>query len=433
MASDAEVAVFIDTNLGTHLAMAVSPDITVADFQVYQLQKTIIFITLQALLIIFILPKFLQEKSSLSLHCIENYHFPRFCLEILFPGSCFSHSYTLWSWESNATQILVIWDHKASKQLYYLQILMNKLRLLLSIQRFVIMIASSNCSTSSFLHVPALLYLLKPLISAKILSVGELERIHYSCFRELGEIKVNALMVKRTSHFYHLTSSMPIKYAFCHQERGWFLHIQARTLKASDWSCLSNFAATEVEDLKCDGNQRTNPLVQNIGQEAMISSDATEWNSCLINKNPCNISSTAISAAGTINRYLLNHSGVSKLTSSPSTGKASQGLPEQQLRTKADNYYSSIQIGASPPFMVRTPSKQSSFLSPAGRTTGIPRDKVICSEVGKRIIVASNKIRISDKQRLITPLSKMRDRKLSCYKNLSRAKFLVFEISDSDD
>ncbi|XWS09654.1 hypothetical protein CRYUN_Cryun39dG0007900 [Craigia yunnanensis] len=261
----------------------------------------------------------------------------------------------------------------------------------------------------------------------------KLERTHYSCFPKLGEIEVYALMVKRKSCFCHLPSSMPIKYAFQHQEGTWFLHIEAMTLKGSDGACLSNFAATEVGDHKCDGNHITNSLLQNIGQEAMISSDAAEWNSSSITKNPTNISSKPISAAGIIHGYLLNCSGVSKHASSPSTDRAIQGMPEEQLRTKSDNYCSSVQIGVSPPFMVRTPPKQSLILSPANQTTGIPKDKFVSSEVGKRIVIASNNIRISDNQRPVTPLSKFRDRKLLCYKNLSRAKFLVFEISDSDD
>ncbi|XVE50855.1 hypothetical protein DITRI_Ditri01bG0197600 [Diplodiscus trichospermus] len=261
----------------------------------------------------------------------------------------------------------------------------------------------------------------------------ELERAHHDCFPKLGEIEVYALMVKRKSCFYHLPLSMPIKYAFQHREGAWFLHIKARTLKGSDGGCLSNFAAMKVGDHQCNVNHITNSLVQNSGPEAMINSDAAEWNLSSMTKNPTNISLKAISTAGIIDGHLLNCSEVSKRASAPGTGRAIQGLQEEQLRTKADNYSSSIQVGVSPPFMVRTPPKQSLFLSPSGRTTGIPRDRFRSNEVGKRIVIASNNIRNSDKQRPITPLSKFRDGKLLSYKNLSRTKLLVFEISDSDD
>ncbi|XP_021288663.1 uncharacterized protein LOC110419862 [Herrania umbratica] len=262
----------------------------------------------------------------------------------------------------------------------------------------------------------------------------KLERMHCSCFPKLGKIEVYALMVKRKSCFYHLPLSMPIKYAFEHQEGTWFLHIEARILKASDGPCLSNFAAPEVGDHKCDGNHLTNSLVQNIGQVAMISGDAAERDLSSMTKYPTNMSLREISAAGIINGCLLNCSGVSKHANSPITGRTIQSLPEDQPRTKADDCCSSIQIGDSRRFMVRTPPKQSLFLLPTAQMTGTPREKFVDSEVGKRIIIASNNIRISaNKQRPTTPLSRFRDGKLLRYKNLSLAKFLVFEISDSDD
>lgn len=62
---------------------------------------------------------------------------------------------------------------------------------------------------------------------------------------------------------------MPIKYAFQHQVGTWFLHIEARTLKDSGSPCLSNFAAIEVGDKKCDGNRLTGSL-QNTREGATI-------------------------------------------------------------------------------------------------------------------------------------------------------------------
>ncbi|MFQ6650399.1 hypothetical protein Gotur_022373 [Gossypium turneri] len=258
----------------------------------------------------------------------------------------------------------------------------------------------------------------------------ELERTHHACFPELGKIEVHALMVRRKSCFYHLPSSMPIKYAFQHQVGTWFLHIEARTLKDSGSPCLSNFAAIKVGDHKCDGNRLTGSLVRDTREGTTICRDAAEWNSGSMTKNQTNISPRAITADGVIDGCLLNCSGVSQHPSSTGSGRAMQGLPEEQLRTKADNGYCSSALS---PFTVRTPPKQSLFLTPVDRTTRIRRDRFGSSGVGKRIILASNNIRISDKKRPITPLSNIRDGKLLCCKNLCRAKFLVFEMSDSDE
>ncbi|GMI85207.1 hypothetical protein like AT1G55865 [Hibiscus trionum] len=251
---------------------------------------------------------------------------------------------------------------------------------------------------------------------------SELERTHQSCFPELGKIEVHASMVRRKSCFYHLPSSMPIKYAFQHQVGSWFLHIEAKTSKHSYGVHFSNFAATEVGDCKCHGNNPTGSLVPNTGEGTAACIDVAEWNLGSMKKNRTKISSSTISSAGVNDGCPLNSNGVSQHASSPGSGRAMQDLPKEP-RTKANNSYcSSVQIEGSPPFMVRTPAKQSLYMSRADRSSG----------VGKRIIIASNNIRVSDKQRPIT-LSNFRDRKLLCYRNFSRAKFLAFEISDSEE
>ncbi|OMP04234.1 E3 ubiquitin-protein ligase UPL1-like protein [Corchorus olitorius] len=224
-----------------------------------------------------------------------------------------------------------------------------------------------------------------------------------------------------------------MKYAFQHQDGSWFLHIEARTLKGSNGPCLSNFAAAEVGDHNCDGNHLINSLVQNIGQEAIISGGKELGVKALSTERDLSSMTKNLSSTGIVTGCLSNCQDRSlKHVSSPSTRGASQGLQEEELRTSVDN--SSIQIEDSPTFMVRTPRKQSLSLSRADRTTGTPSNKFISCEVGKRIIIASNNIRVSaNKQRPATPLSILRDGKLLRYNNISLAKFLVFEISDSED
>ncbi|KAM3250026.1 hypothetical protein P3L10_011796 [Capsicum annuum] len=40
----------------------------------------------------------------------------------------------------------------------------------------------------------------------------EVERAHLNCFPQLGQIKVDALMLERNSCFYHLPETLPLKY-----------------------------------------------------------------------------------------------------------------------------------------------------------------------------------------------------------------------------
>ncbi|XP_073103291.1 uncharacterized protein [Elaeis guineensis] len=56
---------------------------------------------------------------------------------------------------------------------------------------------------------------------------GQLEREHFSCFPCIGVIKVQALMVKRKTHFYHLPDSMAIKKSYQGLAGTWFLHMNA--------------------------------------------------------------------------------------------------------------------------------------------------------------------------------------------------------------
>ncbi|KAJ6813350.1 uncharacterized protein M6B38_143580 [Iris pallida] len=60
---------------------------------------------------------------------------------------------------------------------------------------------------------------------------AKLVQEHMSCFMNLGEIKVQKLMVKRKSNFYLLTDVMPIKSAFQGLSGTWFLQMHASRLE----------------------------------------------------------------------------------------------------------------------------------------------------------------------------------------------------------
>lgn len=53
----------------------------------------------------------------------------------------------------------------------------------------------------------------------------ELERAHLNCFPQLGQIKVDAVMVERNSCFYHLPETLPLKHVFQHVKGFRSLHV----------------------------------------------------------------------------------------------------------------------------------------------------------------------------------------------------------------
>ncbi|KAJ8546550.1 hypothetical protein K7X08_032624 [Anisodus acutangulus] len=54
----------------------------------------------------------------------------------------------------------------------------------------------------------------------------ELERAHLNCFPQLGQIKVDAVMVERNSCFYHLPETLPLKHVFQHLKGFRSLHVE---------------------------------------------------------------------------------------------------------------------------------------------------------------------------------------------------------------
>ncbi|KAL7160650.1 hypothetical protein ABFS83_01G110900 [Erythranthe nasuta] len=70
---------------------------------------------------------------------------------------------------------------------------------------------------------------ISPDITAKEFMV-ELELAHLNCFPEFGSISVTAVMVKQKSRLYHLSESLPLKYAFTSSKSScWFLQSHAHS------------------------------------------------------------------------------------------------------------------------------------------------------------------------------------------------------------
>ncbi|KAL9246545.1 hypothetical protein vseg_020065 [Gypsophila vaccaria] len=66
-----------------------------------------------------------------------------------------------------------------------------------------------------------LVVLVSPLLSFSLLK-DRIVKEHSKCFPDFGEIKINALKVKREQNYYHLSERMPLKIAF-HGLEGWFV------------------------------------------------------------------------------------------------------------------------------------------------------------------------------------------------------------------
>ncbi|KAK6149410.1 hypothetical protein DH2020_016935 [Rehmannia glutinosa] len=88
----------------------------------------------------------------------------------------------------------------------------------------------------------------------------ELERAHLNCFPEFGRIRVKALMVKQKSHCYHLSESLPLKYAFLGSNGTWFLQMEAHPQSIPDHIESLNFNCTEFHNLNSAANVVTGSM-----------------------------------------------------------------------------------------------------------------------------------------------------------------------------
>ncbi|KAL3851128.1 hypothetical protein ACJIZ3_013010 [Penstemon smallii] len=76
----------------------------------------------------------------------------------------------------------------------------------------------------------------------------ELENVHLNCFPEVGNIRVNGLMVKKKSCYYHLSESFPLKYAFQSSNDNWFLQCEVYTQSIDGTEVLNCNSAYDVSD-----------------------------------------------------------------------------------------------------------------------------------------------------------------------------------------
>ncbi|XP_061368665.1 uncharacterized protein LOC133311613 [Gastrolobium bilobum] len=75
----------------------------------------------------------------------------------------------------------------------------------------------------------------------------DLEKVHFTCLPDIGEIQVDGLMVKQKSCFYYLPDSVPVKYAFPGMRGTWFLHVEVTDSKCLFIPCLPRDAAITLK------------------------------------------------------------------------------------------------------------------------------------------------------------------------------------------
>ncbi|CAH8362580.1 unnamed protein product [Eruca vesicaria subsp. sativa] len=84
----------------------------------------------------------------------------------------------------------------------------------------------------------------------------KLEETHESCLPSLGEIRVHGLMVHRKAQFYYLAQSVPIKYIFRDNQKPWFIHAEARLVNSSQEPSISNrFGKSQIRH--CSGPEKS--------------------------------------------------------------------------------------------------------------------------------------------------------------------------------
>lgn len=134
--------------------------------------------------------------------------------------------------------------------------------------------------------------------------------------------------------------------------------------------------------------------------------------------------SEVISVSGIIQKYF---SAYDEVTLSPDImGTRNQIQHEEQLTTG--------EVSPMLPFTPKTPPRMLPFPLPNDQSSTTSRGKFKRTEVGRRLLLASNKLGMPCSTcKSASGLSRIRNKKSSVPKSCSITRSRVFEISDSDD
>ncbi|TXG67972.1 hypothetical protein EZV62_009247 [Acer yangbiense] len=250
----------------------------------------------------------------------------------------------------------------------------------------------------------------------------KLERTHFSCFPSIGEIKVHGLMVKRKSSFYHLSDTVPIKHAFQGLKGTWFLRAETKPLIELDKPCPSQYIDAKVEKSNLNGICCNDSLITRAKENDIMSNgekgrtESSHGKTPLSQELSVNVprSNSKRRRVKTVSNFVGCSDGIEK------------GCPVKQLKAKTDDNGSSICIDALPQFVVKTPPRTLHFPSPTYSKRGTLKNTPENTEVGKRLVRASEKLSLpACKKSSTLSLSRMKKRKLSHCSTATVAKFLV--------
>ncbi|KAI3769140.1 hypothetical protein L6452_00240 [Arctium lappa] len=220
------------------------------------------------------------------------------------------------------------------------------------------------------------------------------ECVHSNCFPGIGNIKVDGLMVKRKSYFYHLPESMPIKHAFRGSKRTWFLYTEAYPLNTKIASTPNrtnkNRPKAKREKRTRKGVQFSNPIMKT-DSRAVHMSKKTMTNACSFMEPTSErmSESVSVSLSGIINKYFSVCDDVTSAKSKPRVSYAPM-TPSVTTNVRAS------------------------------------RDRNKCSGVGKRLIVAANNLGVStsDKKPMVSLC------RYKCDKSPFLVRHPIFEIGE---
>ncbi|KAI8536849.1 hypothetical protein RHMOL_Rhmol10G0288100 [Rhododendron molle] len=166
--------------------------------------------------------------------------------------------------------------------------------------------------------------------------VSEIERAHLNCFPKVGEIRADGLMVKKKSFFYHLPDSLPIKHVFQGAKGTWFIHIEVCSRRVSDKSGVMMKYFSDYEEVTVCSNY---------------------------------------------------------------TSRAYKSRHREQMKAATDGNCLEAKASAMPQFTPKTPPRSFPSMLPTDLSCKTSRNNIKRPDVGKRLVVASNKLGISASKR----------------------------------
>ncbi|KAG5550979.1 hypothetical protein RHGRI_009414 [Rhododendron griersonianum] len=149
-------------------------------------------------------------------------------------------------------------------------------------------------------------------------------------------------------------------------------------------------------------------------------------------ENPSETFSETVSVSGIIKKYFSDYEEVTFCSNY--TPRAYKSQRREQMTAATNDNCSGAKASAMPQFTPKTPPRSLPSPLPTDLSCKTSRNKIKRPEVGKRLVVASNKLSISASMRKsATGLCGRRDRKLLVPQSSSLVRSIVFEVSDNDE